>query len=735
MLLFNILGCDPEEVNVYVKRGSIPVLNPDNSKFPEKVRNITKSELHELHLVTNKEYSFINITTPEPGIYYFVSFFPYIDPDQVAVKPTGLSKHCTGFINIISYISIAHQITLLTNNYSYQIFSKTDKHSYYEFYMSPSIKEVHLNVGNINNSDVSTNITVRLGCESLPSINKYIYSKTINVLDKNIIIPFWLNIPGRYYLQFEFIEKQGSETSVQFSLDSLTINETLHRKNINSFARSKIDPVVYKTAVIDFYEDKFSKIVEPYLSYNLIKESSSESFLYTYNINHENEKEFMVPIPLNLTSDYFSVLKFQLQDVIDVGGTFQLSMDFHPTKNQEGHIELYSETIDHIIIGCISQNVYQIPTLPQHCSDNGIETIAPVVINNTVNNSTVFIPYPESGMWYVSIKLFCKPCYNCPCYKKCNDILETCTKNCKCESIYTCRKCLIDCKSEVARTASCANCNCVNCETSKKSCNSTIMFDLSSLLCVKGTCGANGRCQLNLADGYIISACRCRNKYRGIACNDDSKATPFWKIIVAQVLLISSNLIMLPCVYVAIRRKYYPEAIMYSFVLLFSSFYHACDVGDYSIQFCLTTHASLQFGDFFSALLSIWGTMLAISDLDVRYRSTLYVLAAILVSYCTVIDKRGVWIFLLVTIPGLLIIIISWYLKYRKSGKQFIKKTYLKYYFSSGSIVMLIGIIIFGYFQTNGNYMYLHSLWHCIAGIAVLAILPRKDTFSPMENL
>lgn len=217
-------------------------------------------------------------------------------------------------------------------------------------------------------------------------------------------------------------------------------------------------------------------------------------------------------------------------------------------------------------------------------------------------------------------------------------------------------------------------------------------------------------------------------------CTDDSNATPFWKVVFGQVLLISSNTIMLPCVYLAVKRKYYPEAIMYLFVFIFSSFYHACDVGDDTIQFCITSHSSLQFADFFNALLSIWATMLAISDLKAKHRATLHVLAALILAYCTVIDKTGIWIFFVITIPGVAIIGISWYLKYRKCGKNFIRKKYLKFYFSSGVIVMVIGIVIFAFLQTSGNYMYLHSLWHCIVGATVIIILPRQDTFLSLEQ-
>lgn len=730
----SIFGCSPEKVYVYAKKGSIPVLNPDNSRNPKWVKNITKSELYGLELYTDKEYSYINISSPSPGIYYFAAFFPYVNPDAVAIKQKGLSQHCTAFINILVYISKAKYLKLLTENYSYHIDSKESVSYYYQFLTTPNIKQVILKIKNRGNAN-SPNITLRLSSDSLPAENKYINTKTINLTGRKIEIPYWLNKDGQYFLEFDFSKNQV-ETSLDFTLDTISLDQTFRRKNIRTSLSNKLDPTLYKSAIIDYYENQYTRSIDSYTLYELIKESGSEAFLYTYNLNHENEREFMVPIPLNMTSDDFSVLKFNIEDIIDVGGTFEFSIDFRTQSNEAGLVFFSPEAVDQIIIGCISQDMYQIPTLPRFCEYNGVKTLAPVVINNTVSNSTVLIPFPESGIWYATIKLFCKPCQNCPCYKTCSEKLRTCVSKCSCSTVHSCNVCSKNCKAELEKKAECKDCNCDDkCAKSQGFCKSSIMFDLSSFPCVMGKCGPNGRCQYILVDGYIFSACQCRNKYRGMDCTDDSNATPFWKVVLGQILLISSNAIMLPCVYFAVKRKYYPEAVMYSSVLIFSSFYHACDVGDDAIQFCITTHSSLQFADFFSALFSIWATMLAISDLKAKHRSTLHVLAAIILAYCTVIDKTGVWIFFLITIPGIAIIGVCWYFKFRKSGKNFIKMKYLKFYFSTGIIVMLIGIMIFAFFQTSGNYMYLHSLWHCIVGITVLIILPRPDTFPTLEHL
>lgn len=363
--------------------------------------------------------------------------------------------------------------------------------------------------------DNSANLTLRLGCESLPSENKFLESRTINLTRKNIDIPYWLNKDGEYFLEFDFSKIDG-DTSLDFALDTITLDQTFRKRNLRTFLSNKLDPVYYKSGIINYYENPHTRSINSYTSYDLIKESGSEAFLYTYNINHEEENEFMVPIPLNLTSEDFSVLKFQIDDIIDIGGTFEFSIDFRAQTDRVGNVLFSPEDVDQIIIGCISQDMYQIPTLPRFCEYNGVKTLAPVIMNNTVDNSTVLIPFPEAGTWYATIKLFCRPCRDCPCYKKCSEKLKNCVSKCSCKTVNSCNTCTRNCKTEMNNLVECRDCNCdKNCVNSQTSCNSTIMFDLSSFPCIMGKCGPNGRCQFVLVDGYIFSACQCRNKYRG----------------------------------------------------------------------------------------------------------------------------------------------------------------------------------------------------------------------------
>lgn len=185
----------------------------------------------------------------------------------------------------------------------------------------------------------------------------------------------------------------------------------------------------------------------------------------------------------------------------------------------------------------------------------------------------------------------------------------------------------------------------------------------------------------------------------------------------------------MPTAYVAFKREYYVEALSYFSIFLSSSFYHACDAGENIISVCVFRLGALQFADFFSALLGIWLTLLAMADLPAVHLSLLQMGGSIIIAFCVTLNRYAFWIFALPSSVGVIIIGISWYLKYRKFSSQFIDKRYLTVNLPVGLTVVLVGLIIYGLLQTENNYKYLHSLWHAIMATGVYFLLPKQDTF------
>lgn len=202
-------------------------------------------------------------------------------------------------------------------------------------------------------------------------------------------------------------------------------------------------------------------------------------------------------------------------------------------------------------------------------------------------------------------------------------------------------------------------------------------------------------------------------------------------VVIELLLLVFSNLSFLPAVYIAFKRKYYIESLTYFSMCFFSTFYHACDAGENLINFCIVKWEALQFGDFFCALLSIWVTLIAMADLPQPKTSVAHMCGSIILAFCTTVNKTALWIFALPFITGLVIVMSSWYLKYRKVRQRFANKRYLMISVPLGTILVGIGLILYAFLQTENNYKYLHSMWHILMAAALVIVLPKQNTFMP----
>lgn len=83
-------GCEPKNVEMYLKRGSPPVINPDGSKFPEGFLQHGRPDLHLLHVKSDKSLKYLNFSTPYPGSYFLAAYQPYIDPKTTGITQDGL---------------------------------------------------------------------------------------------------------------------------------------------------------------------------------------------------------------------------------------------------------------------------------------------------------------------------------------------------------------------------------------------------------------------------------------------------------------------------------------------------------------------------------------------------------------------------------------------------------------------------------------------------------------------
>lgn len=387
---------------------------------------------------------------------------------------------------------------------------------YFKVFIPIAVDRAVVSIGDIYFSTKADNLLVRVGAMKPPSEKYFEKEETVYPNVSSTSIMFWSKPDNWHYLEFKLNNKTLIDSSSNFTFrmryftnvlpQELTEFKYLENKNVYNNSYSKT-----------FHTNKITDLV-PYKQYNLVRVASSETFIFSYEL--EEELNSNVAIPINMTNQHFSMFKFRVREGTDIGGTLQFILAFKPRLKKIGSsLSLEAEPENHTIITCIRQGSIQIPTWPGLCISNGLETTSPIVLNKTVENSTILIPYPEAGTWYVTLKLFCGKCEPCHCPQHCQTQYEECMKDCDqyCVISGNCENCPKNCSETVISNTNCNDCNCDGpCVKNPESiCNSSVVFEIGSHPCIFGQCSKNGRCVFMVSDGVVFSTCVCVNKYRG----------------------------------------------------------------------------------------------------------------------------------------------------------------------------------------------------------------------------
>lgn len=194
-------------------------------------------------------------------------------------------------------------------------------------------------------------------------------------------------------------------------------------------------------------------------------------------------------------------------------------------------------------------------------------------------------------------------------------------------------------------------------------------------------------------------------------------------MLTSVLLLTLSNLLFLFSMYVAIIRLYYTEAMMYTLTMVFSTFYHACDAQK-QIAYCIIRDNILQFGDFYCGIMSFWVTLLAMSIISERLKSTFQLIGAIVIALLTTWNMHSVISFFIPVVVGITILLTSCVADYAEFRKLRYPRSYYVRYLPLGVILVSVGLICYAFLQTEQNYKYVHSIWHMVIAVSVVFLLP-----------
>ncbi|XP_026760611.2 post-GPI attachment to proteins factor 6 [Galleria mellonella] len=687
--LNNIGSCDPQEIVVNIKYGAYAAVNPDGYDFPKDfVDPATREDLYTLELESDGRNRTYSIKNPKPGQWYALIYIKWEDPRTQALEQQGLVADCQTIIYTDLQVKRVKDIEYV-NCYSGLTVNYTQIPSYYKCMSRDKVQPIRFNL-TVNNAPIgSKKVLLKIQTLSLPTDESHILSCAFDPNSGTQSVVFIPNLFEWHYLYLDFID---NSTNIA-DCESYITNDDHETDN--------------------------------YTILELMRDDRGRFFTFDYGLPTTDLQDTTSLV--NISSNEIKTLRFKVHQFLDIGGSLSIEASLlmslkyymgYKRELKEGALLAFTEENQYFkAVICLDIGYSSIPLENGYCKYNDHIKPALFILNSTDSDSIydkVIIPFPESGTWYLTFRIFC------------DDVV------CPCRTTDNGTKYYVD-STPLDKDA-------IQDSTTKEvwregtsECNATVVLSVSSTSCVAGKCSNHGNCLLNTFGGLVMSFCSCSAGYGGWDCSDDSRMDSKLYMLVSVLLLTLSNLLFSLSIYIAIIRLYYTEAMMYGFTMIFSTFYHACDAPA-QVAYCILTGNILQFGDFYCGIMSFWVTLLAMSIINERFRSSLQLIGAIVIALLTTWNRRSFMAFVLPVAVGLFILLLSWYLDYRKYRKMKFPRSYYKIYLLLGLVSVSIGLICYGFLQTEQNYKVVHSIWHMIVAVSVVFLLPdnkRGDDSNP----
>ncbi|KAJ0173521.1 hypothetical protein K1T71_010670 [Dendrolimus kikuchii] len=689
----NIGSCNPQEIVINIKHGSYPAVNPDQYDFPKDFIDPSMREsIHTLEILSDGLNRSYTIQNPKPGNWYALVYIKWEDPRTQKVEQQGLVADCQTILYTDLQIKQEEKIELI-DCYTGLIINIAKIPAYFKCMTVDNVDPIVLNVTVTNALAADGEISFQLQAQSLPTEDNRIIYCAFDPKENHLqSITFIPHPTSWHYIQISHVKGNFSKIA-----------------DCESYLRTDYEEEVNNHTLLD-----------------LMRDDKGRFFTFDYGLPTTDLTDATSVI--NITSSELKTLRFKVNQFLDIGGSLAIeasllmSLKYYMGYKRElkkGSLLAFSEDNQFIrAVICMDNGYSSLPLETGHCKYNDHVKPALFILNSTDSESIydkVIIPYPESGTWYLTLRLFCDQVV-CPC--------QTSDNGTKYYVDPFIGEKTIEADSEFSFN---------NTRQGTSDCNASVVLSISSSSCVGGRCSNHGSCLLNTFAGLVMSFCSCSAGYGSWDCSDESRMDSKVYMLVSILLLTLSNFLFILSIYVAIIRLYYTEAMMYAFTMVFSTFYHACDAPS-QVAYCIVRGNILQFGDFYCGLMSFWVTLLAMSIVGDKFRSSFQLTGAIVIALLTTWNMHSFVAFLLPVAVGVTVLLVSWYVDYRKLRAMRYPRSYYTLYMPLGILLVSVGLISYAFLQTEQNYKIVHSLWHMIIALSVVFLLPdtkRGENLNP----
>ncbi|KFB45996.1 AGAP002672-PA-like protein [Anopheles sinensis] len=501
-------NCKPNDITLHLKAGSYPVISPENITFPKHFLDADERCFSLLSFLVSswhtraQNHGFYKWAahggeegSPSPlsGVNCFISRQNYADAagrlgnageaNGSERKTTADGWHFGKVIRLaascetllMSEMSIvAAKPKMLNTDVRHQATLTGDQSepSSFKFFVPANVSIVTWRLHIAQPCSNCTDVTFHVQASALPTPRDYLQNAIICPNQTgDISIDFYPHESTWHYVDLDFLREPASTQATQTNGG----NETTGRNSTAEALKMELPytvelifhpldetmgvdaPGTQDDVMVETSPPPTSSSSSPSSSsketkslpnrnfdrYSVLRQTYREFFMFDYDLLPDVNGT--VPVTLNLTAGVPALMKFDVNDVYDIGGTLSFAVAMrqdlkgslidarHESTNEhagvvaEKLVDMQEEFVAQIIrsgaiptvappkanqtvIVCLRLEEPGIPTWPDKCVYGRHIYPAAIVINNTdadTNTGLVHVPFPEPGAWYVTLGLFC----------------------------------------------------------------------------------------------------------------------------------------------------------------------------------------------------------------------------------------------------------------------------------------------------------------------------------------
>lgn len=334
---------------------------------------------------------------------------------------TGLSPSCETLL--LSEMTVTRALLKILNTdipFTDILYTNASTPNGYKFFVPRDVDICTFKLTIKRQCTECRDINFYVQAHSVPTSKNYLHSTVINVSASSSVIEFYPHDNAWHYIDLKFLDNLNVSANSSVTQSSIAVQSIEYEVEIefqNKKQANEEEIVVNSTN--KFIPPMPNRIFD---EYSLLRQTYREFFMYDYDLIPDANGS--VPLSINLTSRMPALMKFDIGDVYDIGGTLTFAISMRTdTMGREAsesittpsvHIDLNGEPAiaekltnemkfsNQTVIVCIRLNEPGIPTYPDKCVYGRHSHTANTIINNTnedTGTSVVHIPFPETGTW------------------------------------------------------------------------------------------------------------------------------------------------------------------------------------------------------------------------------------------------------------------------------------------------------------------------------------------------